>query len=246
MLSNRRHSSTSFHIILQHSTSTLLCRHRKGKAPTPDQPYEIKRQLRDEEAKKIASSTGAPPSLAPPPSPPKPGPSPKATPSPPEPTPPPPKSSTDTKGKGKPPKSKGKLPSQEEALQRHLAARKGHTTTSPPTNSDATTKGKSGIVVHGIALRKDLGKVKQWLEAANKELGKIVGIRWLRRRTILEEEGKKTSSVVVYLGKEMDVEKVRLSGRWLRSVRYETERGRKKEIPGATRIMEEFAGNTCS
>ncbi|KAF8455425.1 hypothetical protein BDZ91DRAFT_801379 [Kalaharituber pfeilii] len=64
-------------------------------------------------------------------------------------------------------------------------------------------------------------------KAANRELGKINGIRWLRKRTILEEEGKKTSSVVVYLGKETEVEKVRLSGRWFRSVRYESERGRK-------------------
>ncbi|KAF8438323.1 hypothetical protein BDZ91DRAFT_795596 [Kalaharituber pfeilii] len=103
---------------------------------------------------------------------------------------------------------------------------------SSPTSSHlchppATTRGKAGIVIHGIALRKDLGKVKQWLEAANKELGKIRGIRWLRKRDVLEEEGKKTSSVVIYLGKEMDVEKVRLSGRWHKSVRYESERGRK-------------------
>ncbi|KAF8454102.1 hypothetical protein BDZ91DRAFT_768025 [Kalaharituber pfeilii] len=61
----------------------------------------------------------------------------------------------------------------------------------------------------------------------NSELGKIRGIRWLRKRDVLEEEGKKTSSVVIYLGKEMDVEKVRLSGRWHKSVRYESERGRK-------------------
>ncbi|KAF8462815.1 hypothetical protein BDZ91DRAFT_796805 [Kalaharituber pfeilii] len=71
----------------------------------------------------------------------------------------------------------------------------------------STTKGGAGIVIHGIALRKDLGKVRQWLEAANKELGKVKGIRWLRKRKLLEEEGKKTSSVVIYLEKEVDVEK---------------------------------------
>ncbi|KAF8469752.1 hypothetical protein BDZ91DRAFT_792499 [Kalaharituber pfeilii] len=90
----------------------------------------------------------------------------------------------------------------------------------------ATTK-KFGIVIHGIPLRRDLGKAKTWLEAANQGLGKIEGIRWLRRKTLLEEEGKKTSSVVVYVGKETEIEKVRLGGRWFRSVRYEPERGRK-------------------
>ncbi|KAF8453872.1 hypothetical protein BDZ91DRAFT_748467, partial [Kalaharituber pfeilii] len=35
----------------------------------------------------------------------------------------------------------------------------------PPT-SDATTTSKAGIVVHGIALRKGLGKVRSRLEAA--------------------------------------------------------------------------------
>ncbi|KAF8448626.1 hypothetical protein BDZ91DRAFT_803033 [Kalaharituber pfeilii] len=189
---------------------------RKGKTPAPNQPYEIKRQPSDEEAKKIAS-TGVPPMQTSPPPSPRPAP----------PSPPPPKPSTTRKGKGK-------LASQEEAFKRHMATTKkgpsprpGNTATSPPTTPDATTKGKTGIVIHGIALRKDLGKVRQWLEAANKELGKISGIRWLRKRTTLVEEGKKTSSAVVYLEKETDVGRVRLGGRWLRSVRYESERGRK-------------------
>ncbi|KAF8460756.1 hypothetical protein BDZ91DRAFT_798635 [Kalaharituber pfeilii] len=104
----------------------------------------------------------------------------------------------------------------------------GSATTSPPVKPDATTKRNVGIVVHGIALRKDLGKIKQWLQAANKDLGKITGVRWLRKRTLLEEEGKKTSSVVLYLEKETDVGKVKLSGRWLRTTRYESERGRKE------------------
>ncbi|KAF8454865.1 hypothetical protein BDZ91DRAFT_801571 [Kalaharituber pfeilii] len=132
-------------------------------------------------------------------------------------------------------KGKGKLPSQDEAFKRHLAvtSRKGpsprprSTSTSPPTNPDATTRLKTGIVVHGIALRKDLGKVRQWLEAANKELGKISGIRWLRKKTTLVEEGKKTSSAVVYLEKETEAGRVRLGRRWLRWDRYESERGRK-------------------
>ncbi|KAF8464853.1 hypothetical protein BDZ91DRAFT_763872 [Kalaharituber pfeilii] len=72
----------------------------------------------------------------------------------------------------------------------------------------------------------DLGKVRKWLEASNK-LGKTVGIRWLRRKTILVEEGKKTSSVVVYLEKPIEVGKVRLGGRWLKADQYERDRGRK-------------------
>ncbi|KAF8459763.1 hypothetical protein BDZ91DRAFT_799707 [Kalaharituber pfeilii] len=52
------------------ATSCPNTRKRKGKAPTPNQPYEIKRRLSDEEAKKIASM-GAPPmqTSPPPPSP---------------------------------------------------------------------------------------------------------------------------------------------------------------------------------
>ncbi|KAF8461495.1 hypothetical protein BDZ91DRAFT_797953 [Kalaharituber pfeilii] len=125
-----------------------------------------------------------------------------------------------------PPKPRRKLPTQEEAFRRHQA-RKTSPQTASPTTEDATIRGGVGIVIHGIALRKDLGKVKKWLAAANESLGKIKGIRWLRKRNLLEEAGKTTSSVVVYLEKEVDVEKVRLSGRWHRSARYESERGRK-------------------
>ncbi|KAF8446685.1 hypothetical protein BDZ91DRAFT_853677 [Kalaharituber pfeilii] len=119
-----------------------------------------------------------------------------------------------------------KLPTQEEAFRRHQAHKTPPQTASPATE-DATTRGGVGIVIHGIALRKDLGKVKKWLAAANESLGKIKGIRWLRKRNLLEEAGKTTSSVVVYLQKEVDVEKVRLSGRWHRSARHESERRRR-------------------
>ncbi|KAF8462777.1 hypothetical protein BDZ91DRAFT_733936 [Kalaharituber pfeilii] len=36
-----------------------------------------------------------------------------------------------------------------------------------------------------------VGKVRKWLEAANKELGKTTGIRWLRKKQTLVHEGKK-------------------------------------------------------
>ncbi|KAF8452952.1 hypothetical protein BDZ91DRAFT_809209 [Kalaharituber pfeilii] len=98
-------------------------------------------------------------------------------------------------------------------------------TTKKPATPDASTP-VQGIVVHGIALRKDLGKVRKWLESGNK-IGKTVGIRWLRSKTRLVEEGKKTSSVVLYLEKMIEVEKVRLGGRWLRVDQYEWDRGRK-------------------
>ncbi|KAF8465644.1 hypothetical protein BDZ91DRAFT_726481 [Kalaharituber pfeilii] len=47
---------------------------------------------------------------------------------------------------------------------------------------------------------------------------KITSIRWLRKKDILVGEGKKTSSVVVYLEEELDKDKV---------CQYETERGRR-------------------
>ncbi|KAF8460095.1 hypothetical protein BDZ91DRAFT_766508 [Kalaharituber pfeilii] len=52
----------------------------------------------------------------------------------------------------------------------------------PPPHTGATTQ-TYGVVVHAIALRKDLGKVQKWLESGNSRLGKTVGIRWLRRKT---------------------------------------------------------------
>ncbi|KAF8457838.1 hypothetical protein BDZ91DRAFT_852265 [Kalaharituber pfeilii] len=96
-----------------------------------------------------------------------------------------------------------------------------------PTSSPDATTSKQGVVVYGIALRKDLGKVRRWLEDGNPDLGKTVGIRWLRKKTLLVEEGKKTSSIVVYLEGETSVEKVRLGGKWLRVSTYESDRGRK-------------------
>ncbi|KAF8459274.1 hypothetical protein BDZ91DRAFT_799924 [Kalaharituber pfeilii] len=55
------------------------------------------------------------------------------------------------------------------------------------------------------------------MEAANQDLGRITGIRWLRKKQTLIEEGKKTSSVVVYLEEESGSDRVRLGGRWLRA-----------------------------
>ncbi|KAF8464843.1 hypothetical protein BDZ91DRAFT_795335 [Kalaharituber pfeilii] len=77
------------------------------------------------------------------------------------------------------------------------------------------------------AMRKDLGKVRGWLETSNPELGKTTGIRWLRKETTLREEGKKTSSVVVYLETTKEAGKVRLGGKWLRTEIYEPDRGRR-------------------
>ncbi|KAF8462607.1 hypothetical protein BDZ91DRAFT_765154 [Kalaharituber pfeilii] len=146
------------------------------------------------------------------------------------------------------PNTRQRLPSQEAAFESQLKGKNPQPPTSPqtPGPSPGPTKNSSappripktksttpdattpvhGIVVHGIALRKDLGKVRKWLEASNK-IGKTVGIRWLRPKTRLVEEGKKTSSVVVYLEEPTEVEKVRLGGRWLRADQYEWDRGRK-------------------
>ncbi|KAF8466877.1 hypothetical protein BDZ91DRAFT_724254 [Kalaharituber pfeilii] len=66
------------------------------------------------------------------------------------------------------------------------------------------------------------------MEANNKDLGVLLGIRWLRKETTLIEEGKQTSSVVVvYLERPTEIDKVRLGGRWLKACRYEWDRGRR-------------------
>ncbi|KAF8465028.1 hypothetical protein BDZ91DRAFT_820932 [Kalaharituber pfeilii] len=89
------------------------------------------------------------------------------------------------------------------------------TTLTSPTNPVVPTK--TGILVHGVAVRKDLGNARRWLSADNKDLKKIVGIRWLRKKDLLIGEGKKTSSIVVYLKDHQNIDKVRLGGRWLKA-----------------------------
>ncbi|KAF8454270.1 hypothetical protein BDZ91DRAFT_786594 [Kalaharituber pfeilii] len=170
---------------------------RKGKTPSPQDSYAIKRQLDDKEARRIASAppVGDTAGTAPD----------NTTPSSSKPTPSP---TQKTQTPRTPSRPKTKLP------------------TTPPT-PDASTTTKIGIVVHGIALSKDLGKVRRWLEAANQELGKTTGIRWLRKKDTLVNEGKTTSSAVVYLENHTDVGRVRLGGRWLRVDQYEWDRGRK-------------------
>ncbi|KAF8470005.1 hypothetical protein BDZ91DRAFT_792006 [Kalaharituber pfeilii] len=95
------------------------------------------------------------------------------------------------------------------------------------------TTSKHSVVIHGIALRKDLGNVRRWLEASNKDIGKIVGIRWLRRKLILVEEGK-TSPVVVYLETQREIAKVTLGGKVVADERVRAGQG--KEI-GRSRHM---------
>ncbi|KAF8454880.1 hypothetical protein BDZ91DRAFT_852897 [Kalaharituber pfeilii] len=95
----------------------------------------------------------------------------------------------------------------------------------PPTPQ--TTKAKIGLVIHGVALRRELGNVRRWLSEDNKDMPKITGIRWLRKKDILVGEGKKTSSVVVYLEEEIGKDTVRLGGKWLKASQYESERGRR-------------------
>ncbi|KAF8458739.1 hypothetical protein BDZ91DRAFT_800157 [Kalaharituber pfeilii] len=95
-------------------------------------------------------------------------------------------------------------------------------TTTPRTSRQPPTKPRhnNGIVIHGVPLRKDLEKCRKWLETENKEIGQSTGIRWLRKKTTLEEEGKKTSSVVLYTTTKVEIGKVRLGGRWLRTEAY--------------------------
>ncbi|KAF8446679.1 hypothetical protein BDZ91DRAFT_753091 [Kalaharituber pfeilii] len=92
-----------------------------------------------------------------------------------------------------------------------------------PIHPGATTT-KPGIVVPRIALRKNLGNVRRWMEADN-DIGRITGIRWLIKETTLREKGKKTSLVVVYLEDTTQADRVRLGGRWLRRLRKEKKNG---------------------
>ncbi|KAF8465045.1 hypothetical protein BDZ91DRAFT_795192 [Kalaharituber pfeilii] len=181
-------------------------RKRKGKAVSAT-PYALKRQLDDKEAKKIATAPAVtqddiPPAVTVVKTPPPPG-APATTKTKPTHTPSPRPRTSTLRPQTSPPRSKA-----------------------APTTPDNTTT-KHGIVVHGIALGKDLGNVRRWLEASNTEIGKTTGISWLRKKTILLEEGKKTSSAVVYLETQKDIGKVKLGGKWLRTSEYEQDRGRK-------------------
>ncbi|KAF8453071.1 hypothetical protein BDZ91DRAFT_802442 [Kalaharituber pfeilii] len=118
---------------------------RKGKTPSPQGPYAIKRQLDDKEARKIAS---APPV-------------------------------GDTAG----PAPDNTTPS-------------SSTPTPSPTQKTQTPRTPSGI-------------------------------RWLRKKDTLVNEGKKTNSAVVYLENHTNVGRVSLGGRWLRVDQDEWDRGRK-------------------
>ncbi|KAF8446806.1 hypothetical protein BDZ91DRAFT_853675 [Kalaharituber pfeilii] len=171
-------------------------RKRKGKK-TREKPYAIKRRLDDAEAKKIATRPRLPTTSQRTRSPRRPKP-PHQNPIP-EPE---PRASQDLRGPQDTP-TKMTTPSK-------IPTGKNHKHPTQPANPDATTS-KYGVVVHGIALRKDLGRIRRWLEEGNPELGKTIGIRWLRKKTLLLEEGKKTSSVVVYLEGGASAEKALIS-----------------------------------
>ncbi|KAF8469998.1 hypothetical protein BDZ91DRAFT_791989 [Kalaharituber pfeilii] len=235
---------------------------RKGKTPSPQDPYAIKRQLDDKEAKKVVSAprsaTPQAPRLT---TPPHRAPSPLRAQRPttrhpeftpvPRPSPPPhhlpqmPRSMSTRR------RAAGTTSTRRRTRRtRWVTSRRSRRRSIPggsllllaisqesqylihgiphrvKVSDDGYTTSKAGIVVHGIALRKDLGKVRRWLEAANKDLGKTTGIRWLRKDTLVNE-GKKTSSAVVYLVKTIEVGRVRLGGRWLPVNQYEWDRGRK-------------------
>ncbi|KAF8476777.1 hypothetical protein BDZ91DRAFT_787372 [Kalaharituber pfeilii] len=81
-----------------------------------------------------------------------------------------------------PRKRKGKMASitDPNALKRQLDDKEAKKiATAPAVTQD------SPPVVHGVALRKNLGNVQKWLGSANKDLGKFCGIRWLRKKEIL-------------------------------------------------------------
>ncbi|KAF8471077.1 hypothetical protein BDZ91DRAFT_717626 [Kalaharituber pfeilii] len=106
-------------------------------------------------------------------------------------------------------------------------------------------KKKSGrtIVVHGIAVTKKLGKVRDWIETANPWMGKIVVARWLVTKE--RREGKKVSSIVIYLEGEVESDsqtpaKVRLSGKWYDSCLYDWDRNSKGDRKGKRRDVEEM------
>ncbi|KAF8457342.1 hypothetical protein BDZ91DRAFT_800593 [Kalaharituber pfeilii] len=186
-----------------------VTRKRKGKTPFPGVPYAIKRQLNNEEAQKIASTPSVDSSAGPTPA--------TTTGTPAGDTPATTKTTTSKPSNSRrtpqakmPPAPSTSSPRPQTTPPRPKAS--PHTSTKP----DNTTK-RQGIVVHGIALRKELGNVKRWLKASNQDMGKILEIRWLRKKATLVEEGKKTSSAVVYLETQTEIGRIRLGGRWLRA-----------------------------
>ncbi|KAF8457090.1 hypothetical protein BDZ91DRAFT_800682 [Kalaharituber pfeilii] len=99
------------------------------------------------------------------------------------------------------------------------------------------------IVVHGIAVTKKLGKVRDWMENTNPWMGKIVAARWLVKKE--RREGKKASSIVIYLEGEVESDsqtpaKVRLSGKWYDSCLYDWDRNSKVDRKGKGREVEEM------
>ncbi|KAF8450059.1 hypothetical protein BDZ91DRAFT_802861 [Kalaharituber pfeilii] len=99
------------------------------------------------------------------------------------------------------------------------------------------------VVVHGIAVTKKLGKVREWMETANPWMGKIVAARWLVKKE--RREGKKASSVVIDLEGEVESDsqtpaKVRLSGKWYDSCLHDWDRNSKVDRKGKGREVEEM------
>ncbi|KAF8459155.1 hypothetical protein BDZ91DRAFT_799969 [Kalaharituber pfeilii] len=119
--------------------------------------------------------------------------------------------------------------------------------TSPPkartSQKERLPQSGRAVVVHGIAVTKKLGKVREWMEKANPWMGKIVAARWLVRKE--RREGKKTSSIVIYLEGEVESDsqtpaKVRLSGKWYHSCLYDWDRITKVDGKGKGRDVEEM------
>ncbi|KAF8462827.1 hypothetical protein BDZ91DRAFT_733230 [Kalaharituber pfeilii] len=100
------------------------------------------------------------------------------------------------------------------------------------------------IVAHGIAVTKKLGKVRDWMETAttsavttaNPWMGKIVAARWLVKKE--RREGKKASSVVIYL--EGEVESDSQTPAKYDSCLYDWDRNSKVDRKGKRRDVEEM------
>ncbi|KAF8453549.1 hypothetical protein BDZ91DRAFT_802218 [Kalaharituber pfeilii] len=79
--------------------------------------------------------------------------------------------------------------------------------------------------------------------AANPWMGRIVAARWLVNKE--RREGKKTSSIVIYLEGEVESDsqtpaKIRLSGKWHHSCLYDWDRTSKVDGKGKERDVEEM------
>ena len=91
--------------------------------------------------------------------------------------------------------------------------------TPPPQGPPAQAR---TIVLHGASTKYKPGQRRRWVEEDNKDIA-VLGIRWLLQEP--RRAGKAASSLVIYLGKPINISKgVRMERRTFRTTQYDWER----------------------